>query len=246
MDRIEHGAEAPAADHAAHGRHDDVADRERIELDRRFAAGRGFGGRRLDETAHARRVENVGDAEARMRALFCLKKTSSTWRTLRVAFGPLEAHGAEPASARSFLRIFLRVAGIGARAQQRLEVRDQRAAETEIGRALMRQQREGIGAAAPGERLVAEPAPDRRGRPDAPARRAGRGLDGARRRRGATRHVEIGVLAAEELGHLQPAMRRRPNGHRNSGAPAALKPTTMKGVTPAGRPTWRCQSLRKS
>ena len=39
-DRIEHGAETPAADNAAHGRHDDVVDRERVEFDRRLAAGK--------------------------------------------------------------------------------------------------------------------------------------------------------------------------------------------------------------
>jgi len=36
--RIEHGAEAPAADNAAHGGDDNVVDREGIELDRRLAA----------------------------------------------------------------------------------------------------------------------------------------------------------------------------------------------------------------
>ena len=91
--------------------------------------------------------------------------------------------------------------GIGVSAQQRLVVGDQRAAETEIGRALLRQQRERIGGAAPSQRLVGElehvDTVAKVG--EYPAQSVG--LNAGGNVASPQAHVEIGVLAAEEFHH---------------------------------------------
>ena len=153
-DRIEHGAETSIADHAAHGGDDDVVDRQRIKFDRRRTAGVKLGGRRLDETPHAGRGENVLDAErAHARRLLLEKGVEHPAHFVGIARAR-KAHRAIVGQ-RLFLfaHLFARRA-VGARAEQRREVRHQRAAESEICRALMRQQREGIGSAGPGQRLI--------------------------------------------------------------------------------------------
>ncbi len=142
---------------------------------------------------------------------------------------------------RSFLRIFLRATALVRTRKQRLEIGRQRAGETEIGGVLVRQQREGIGGAAPGQRLVAQH------HEIGAAGEAGEygtqspGVDSCCDVTPPQADVEIGVFAAEELDHGPVARRAGPSGSRNSGVPRASKPTTMKGVKPASTPTWRCQ-----
>ena len=58
--------------------------------------------------------------------------------------------------------------------------------------------------------------------------------------------LKLACLPPRNSTTLSPPILRRPNGHRNSGVPLALKAATMQGVTPDAAPIWRCHRRRKS
>ena len=123
-----------------------------------------------------------------------------------------EIDGAVAGERALLLAHFLAGGGVGARAQQRLEVGDQRAAEAEIGRTLMRQQRERIGGAGPGQRLVGQPQQIGAAGQARQHRAQVVGLDGGGDVAPPQAHVEIGVLAAEKFHH--PRARELPAAER--------------------------------
>ena len=149
---------------------------------------------------------------------------------------------------RSFLRIFLRASALVRARKQRLEIGRERAAEKPKLAARW------CGNSANG--LVVPPQVSgwlrsmmRSARPARRASTARRclGVDGCGDVAPPQRHVEIGVLAAEELDHgrSRQARRRAERPQEQRRRRAASKPTTMKGVMPASAPTWRCQELKK-
>src|SRR6185437_8573762 len=111
----------------------------------------------------------------------------------------LEAKRAETGEGALLFSHLLARVGVRARPQERVEIRDESPAEAVIGGALIRQQCEGIGGAAPGERLVRQLEHIGVSGEMRECATHTFGADGRGHVAPPQRHVEIGVLATQEL-----------------------------------------------
>jgi hypothetical protein len=108
-DRIEHAAEAFAADDAAENCGDNVANRQRIDFDQRLSVGKLFRCGCFFEAAHARSCEDIGAQRTHARTLL-LEKRAKCAAHLMAPARLFEAHIAVTCERAPLVAHFLRLA----------------------------------------------------------------------------------------------------------------------------------------